>query len=78
MYQDRYAGERLITVTGEIPLVRDMSKKHGVAIGGFAVASSGDRVVVVATIDNLLKGAASQALQNINLSLVCDIVGTMD
>src|SRR5437762_2598572 len=71
LYQDRYAGEVLVTVSGEAPLVRDISGKHGVAVGGFAVASSGDRVVVVATIDNLLKGAATQALQNINLSLVC-------
>jgi N-acetyl-gamma-glutamyl-phosphate reductase / acetylglutamate kinase len=70
LYQDRYAGELLVTVSGEAPLVRDISGKHGVAIGGFAVASSGNRVVVVATIDNLLKGAASQAMQNINLSLV--------
>jgi|SRR5271167_847584 len=70
LYQDRYAGELLVTVSGEAPLVRDISGKHGVAVGGFAVASSGDRVVVVATIDNLLKGAASQAMQNINLSLV--------
>ena len=59
-----------MTVSGEAPLVRDISGKHGVAVGGFAVASSGNRVVVVATIDNLLKGAASQAMQNINLALV--------
>jgi N-acetyl-gamma-glutamyl-phosphate reductase/acetylglutamate kinase len=70
IYQDRYAGELLVKVSGEAPLVRDISGKHGVAIGGFAVASSGNRVVVVATIDNLLKGAASQAMQNINLSMV--------
>jgi N-acetyl-gamma-glutamyl-phosphate reductase / acetylglutamate kinase len=70
LYQDRYAGELLVAVSGEAPLVRDISGKHGVAIGGFAVASSGKRVVIVATIDNLLKGAASQAMQNINLSLV--------
>ncbi len=70
LYQDRYAGEKLVTVSGEAPLVRDISGKHGVAVGGFAVASSGKRVIVIATIDNLLKGAASQALQNINLSLV--------
>lgn len=50
--------------------MRDISGRHGVAVGGFAVASSGDRVVIIATIDNLLKGAATQALQNINLSLV--------
>jgi N-acetyl-gamma-glutamyl-phosphate reductase / acetylglutamate kinase len=70
LYQDRYTGELLVSVSGEAPLVKDISGKHGVAIGGFAVASSGDRVVIVATIDNLLKGAASQAMQNINLSLV--------
>ena len=38
-----------------------------VAIGGFA--ASGAHAVVVVTLDNLLKGAASQALQNINLAL---------
>lgn len=70
LYQDRYAGEKLVAVSGEAPLVRDISGKHGVAVGGFAVASSGKRVIVIATIDNLLKGAASQAMQNINLSLV--------
>jgi N-acetyl-gamma-glutamyl-phosphate reductase / acetylglutamate kinase len=70
IYQDRYAGELLVKVSGEAPLVRDISGKHGVAIGGFAVSSSGNRVVVVATIDNLLKGAASQAMQNINLTMV--------
>ena len=36
---------------------------HGVEVGGFAVHSSGKRVVINATIDNLLKGAATQALQ---------------
>lgn len=68
MYQDRYAGEKLITVTGEAPVVRDISHKHGVVIGGFGVNAKQSRVVIVATIDNLLKGAATQCLQNINLS----------
>jgi len=36
---------------------------HGIEVGGFAVHSSGKRVVINATIDNLLKGAATQALQ---------------
>ncbi|ODV77454.1 bifunctional acetylglutamate kinase/N-acetyl-gamma-glutamyl-phosphate reductase [Suhomyces tanzawaensis NRRL Y-17324] len=69
IYQERYQGEQLITVSGEAPLVRDISGKHGVVIGGFAVNSKEDRVVIVATIDNLLKGAATQCLQNINLSM---------
>lgn len=69
LFAERYAGEKLIKVVGESPLVKDISGKHGVAIGGFGVSSKGDRVVVCATIDNLLKGAATQCLQNMNLAL---------
>ncbi|TGZ82345.1 putative acetylglutamate kinase [Ascodesmis nigricans] len=69
LYGDRYDGEKLIKVMGEEPSVKNISGKHGVEIGGFAVHSSGKRVVVCATIDNLLKGAATQCLQNMNLAL---------
>jgi len=69
LYQERYAGERLVKVSGEPPSVKAISGKHGVEIGGFGVHSSGKRVVVCATIDNLLKGAATQCLQNMNLAL---------
>jgi N-acetyl-gamma-glutamyl-phosphate reductase/acetylglutamate kinase len=63
LYQERYAGERLVKVRGEPPSVKAISGKHGVEIGGFGVHSSGKRVVVCATIDNLLKGAATQCLR---------------
>jgi N-acetyl-gamma-glutamyl-phosphate reductase/acetylglutamate kinase len=63
IYQDRYAGEKLLKVIGEAPLVKKIAGKHGVEMGGFAVHSSGKRVVVCATIDNLLKGAATQCLR---------------
>ncbi|KAL2069177.1 hypothetical protein VTL71DRAFT_15515 [Oculimacula yallundae] len=69
LYQERYQGERLVKVIGEAPSVKNISGKHGVEIGGFGVHSSGKRVVVCATIDNLLKGAATQCLQNMNLAL---------
>ncbi|RAL65949.1 hypothetical protein DID88_005610 [Monilinia fructigena] len=69
LYQERYAGEKLVKITGEAPSVKAISGKHGVEIGGFGVHSSGKRVVVCATIDNLLKGAATQCLQNMNLAL---------
>ncbi|KAH6645834.1 acetylglutamate kinase [Truncatella angustata] len=68
IYQDRYAGEKLVKVIGEAPTVKNISQKHHVEIGGFAVHSSGKRVVICATIDNLLKGAATQCLQNMNLA----------
>ena len=69
LYQERFAGERLVKVVGEPPLVRAIAGRHGVEVGGFAVHSSGRRAVVCATIDNLLKGAATQCLQNMNLAL---------
>ncbi|EME89282.1 uncharacterized protein MYCFIDRAFT_149872 [Pseudocercospora fijiensis CIRAD86] len=69
VYQDRYDKEKLIKISGESPQVKHIAGKHGVEIGGFAVHSSGKRVVINATIDNLLKGAATQCLQNMNLAL---------
>lgn len=72
LYQDRYAGEPLVKITGEPPSVKQISGKHGVEIGGFAVHSSGRRAVICVTIDNLLKGAATQAQQNMNLALGFD------
>lgn len=63
LYHDRYAGEKLVKVGGEPPLVKDISGRHGVEVGGFAVHSSGKRAVICATIDNLLKGAATQCLR---------------
>ena len=63
LYQDRYAGEKLLKVIGEAPSVKNIANRHGVEVGGFAVHSSGKRVVICATIDNLLKGAATQCLR---------------
>jgi N-acetyl-gamma-glutamyl-phosphate reductase len=37
-----------------------------------AVADGGGKAVIVSAIDNLTKGAAGQALQNMNLMLGCD------
>lgn len=69
LYKKFYKGERLIHIADDIPLVKDISGTHGVVVGGFKVNESKDRVVLCATIDNLLKGAATQCLQNINLAL---------
>lgn len=70
IYNEFYKGERLVKILGEeIPLVRDISGKHGCSIGGFKISEAGDRLVVVGCIDNLLKGASTQCLQNMNLAL---------
>jgi N-acetyl-gamma-glutamyl-phosphate reductase len=59
----------LIRILDEAPWVSRIANRHDVEIGGFAVAPGAKRVVVVATLDNLLKGAATQAMQNLNLAL---------
>ena len=69
LYKSAYEGEKLIKVTKEAPQVQSIAHQHHVAVGGFTVSEDGQRAVVVATIDNLLKGAATQALQNANLCL---------
>lgn len=72
LYRQRYAGEPLIRILDEAPWVSNIAGKHGVEIGGFTVAPGGKRVVVVATLDNLLKGAATQAMQNLNTAFGFD------
>ncbi len=71
-YRERYAGEPLIEIVDEAPWVSRIAGRHGVQIGGFTMAPGGKRVVVVATLDNLLKGAATQAMQNLNRALGLD------
>ena len=68
-YNDFYKNEPLIKIAKEIPEVRDAAKKHVVTIGGFEVDPKTRRLVTVTTLDNLLKGAATQAVQNMNLAL---------
>ena len=72
LYRRHYAGEPLVEVVEDAPWVSRIAGRHGVQVGGFTVAPGGRRVVVVATLDNLLKGAATQAMQNLNLALGFD------
>ena len=71
-YRGRYAGEPLVRVADEAPWVSRIAGAHHVDIGGFTLSGDGKRLVVVATEDNLLKGAATQALQNLNLAFGFD------
>jgi N-acetyl-gamma-glutamyl-phosphate reductase common form len=67
-YRERYAGEPLVHVDDAAPWVSAIANAHHVDIGGFSLSDDGRRLVVVSTEDNLLKGAATQALQNLNLA----------
>ena len=72
VYYQAYDDERLVDVVDEAPWVSRIAGRHGVRIGGITPSQDGRRVVVVAVLDNLLKGAATQALQNLNLALGVD------
>lgn len=67
-YTAAYTSEPLVRIVDDAPWVSRIANRHGVEIGGFALSDDGRRMVVVATLDNLLKGAATQALQNLNLA----------
>lgn len=71
-YRDAYAHEPLVRVLDDAPWVSRIAGRHHVEIGGFALSENGRRLVVVATEDNLLKGAATQALQNLNIAFGLD------
>ena len=71
-YKTAYANEPLVEVIDTAPWVSQIAGRNGVQIGGFTLAPGNKRLVVVATLDNLLKGAATQALQNLNIALGLD------
>jgi N-acetyl-gamma-glutamyl-phosphate reductase len=72
-YTDFYRDCPLIEVRPGIPEVREARNTHGVIIGGFTVSAHDPRrVSIVAVLDNLLKGAATQAVQNLNLAFDLD------
>ena len=71
-FQAAYDHEKLVAVTDEAPWVSRIAHRHHAEIGGFSLSADGKRVVIVATLDNLLKGAATQAMQNINRAIGVD------
>ncbi len=68
-FRHAYDAEPLVRVLDEAPWVSRIAHRHHAEVGGFALSADGKRVVVVATLDNLLKGAATQAMQNINRAI---------
>ncbi|KAG3047230.1 hypothetical protein PC121_g20187, partial [Phytophthora cactorum] len=78
LYHEFFANEALVKVKSDIPFVKDNSYHPHVAVGGFQLDPDTGRLVVIATIDNLLKGAATQAVQNINVALGIDEYSGID
>jgi N-acetyl-gamma-glutamyl-phosphate reductase len=71
LYAERYAGEPFVELTGAAPGVRDVRETNLCRIAVHADERTG-KVFVFAAIDNLWKGTASQAVQNLNLMFGLD------
>ncbi len=73
IYSHAYQGEARVRVIAGIPEVQAVRETPDIHIGGFDVAERDPSLItLVATLDNLSKGAATQALQNLNLALGLD------
>jgi N-acetyl-gamma-glutamyl-phosphate reductase len=73
IYEKRYAGEPFVRLyePGHAPDLRAVARTNFCDIGVTLDRATG-RAIVVSVIDNLVKGAAGQAVQNMNLMLGYD------
>jgi N-acetyl-gamma-glutamyl-phosphate reductase len=67
-YRDYYAGDEFVHIlpAGQFPQTRDVRGSNDCTIG-LRYDARMKRLVVITAIDNLVKGAAGQAVQNMNL-----------
>lgn len=69
-WREMYAGEPFIELTPEPPALRDVVHRNVVRISAARIAHMRrPALLVTSAVDNLMKGAAGQAVQNANLML---------
>jgi N-acetyl-gamma-glutamyl-phosphate reductase len=70
LYREYFAGKPMVRVwpAGKLPELQHVANTNFCDIG-FALDAEGKRLIVVSCLDNLGKGAAGQAIQNLNLML---------
>ena len=68
LYSDFYKGKPFVRVypQGKLPQTKDIRSNNFCDIG-FAYDKATGKLVIISTVDNLLKGAAGQAVQNMNI-----------
>lgn len=74
-YVAAYEGEPLIRLSDTIPEIRDGQDIPGAVVGGWSLGEGGRYATVVCALDNLLKGAAVQAVQNLALAAGLEELG---
>ena len=75
MFEGFYKQQPFVKIVLEkIPEIMDVQKTNFCHIGGFEIDTN-NQLVVVSVLDNLIKGAAGQAVQNMNLMMGFGEVG---
>ncbi len=71
-YKEFYKNEAFVKIAMQsIPSLHDVQETNNCMLGGFEIDPQ-NRLVIISVIDNLMKGASSQAVQNMNLMLGFD------
>lgn len=73
-YIKAYKGENFVRIKkkGKIPKIKNIISTNFIEIGCFEVDDERGRAIVVACIDNLVKGASGNAVQNMNIAFGFD------
>ncbi|MEM6648826.1 MAG: N-acetyl-gamma-glutamyl-phosphate reductase [Pseudomonadota bacterium] len=69
LYQDAYADNPTVHLQEDPPELREVASTPNAIIGGMALDESTNMLALSCVHDNLLKGAASQAMDNLRLAL---------
>jgi N-acetyl-gamma-glutamyl-phosphate reductase len=70
IWESAYQGEQCIELAGSTPSLKDVLRRNVVRISAARAANTSvPTVIITAAVDNLMKGAAGQAIQNANLML---------
>ncbi len=76
VWRDFYGHEAFVEVKPELPQLKDVVGRNAVSVGFADVEGlEAPLLLVVSALDNLVKGAAGQAVQNANLALGLDELG---
>jgi N-acetyl-gamma-glutamyl-phosphate reductase len=66
LYGEFYASHPFVRITREVPQILAVTRTNYCDIG-IAIEARTNQLIVISVIDNLVKGAAGQAVQNMNL-----------
>jgi N-acetyl-gamma-glutamyl-phosphate reductase len=65
-YRNAYADAPFVRIRTGVPQIKDVANSNFCDIG-FTIEQRTGQLIITSTIDNLVKGAAGQAVQNMNI-----------